>query len=74
MTEKTEKVLSEALSLTPIDRAELVERLLSSFEFTGEDSLEKLWAAEAEDRIDAYERGELSARPAKEVFAKLQSK
>lgn len=33
MSGNTEKILAEALELQPIERAELVEELLSSFEF-----------------------------------------
>jgi len=31
-----------------------------------------LWASEAEERIDAYERGELHASPAEAVFDRLE--
>ncbi len=33
-----------------------------------------MWARESENRIDAYERGEMKAIPAKEVFEKIDSK
>jgi hypothetical protein len=32
------------------------------------------WAREAEDRIDAYDRGEIAAFPIDEVFSSLQSR
>lgn len=34
--------------------------------------LDNLWAVEAEDRIDAFERGELKSIPASEVFAQIE--
>ncbi|MFZ2658442.1 MAG: addiction module protein [Victivallales bacterium] len=34
----------------------------------------KLWADEAEDRLSAYERGEMKSVPAKEVFRRLETK
>jgi putative addiction module component (TIGR02574 family) len=74
MSETSEKIFSEALSLSPNERADLVDKLLSSFEFPPDQSIDELWAKEAEDRIDAYERGEISAKPAKEVFDKLLGK
>jgi len=74
MSAKSEKILSEAVDLPPIERAELIEQLLSSFEFPSREAIDKLWAAEAEDRIDAYDRGELAATPAREVFEKLNRK
>ncbi|GAB7026589.1 addiction module protein [Geotalea toluenoxydans] len=66
-------VLAEALALPPIERAALVEELLSSFEFSGKERLDRLWAAESEERIDAYERGELVAAPLESVFEKINA-
>ena len=66
-----EQVFTQALNLPPVKRAELVEQLLSSFEFHSRNTIDSLWAKEAEDRIDAYDRGEIKAIPAKEVFAKI---
>ena len=34
--------------------------------------IDKLWAAEAEDRLAAYETGELKSISAKEVFARIE--
>ncbi|OGW32606.1 MAG: hypothetical protein A2X59_11715 [Nitrospirae bacterium GWC2_42_7] len=72
MSKHGTQLLSEALKLTPIERAEFVEKLLSSFEFSSRKKNDALWAKEAESRIDAFERGEISAIPAKEVFAKIE--
>jgi putative addiction module component (TIGR02574 family) len=69
MTDKTTKILNKALELSPIERAELVEELLSSFEFPSREYLDELWAKEAENRIDAYEKGKIDSTPAKDVFA-----
>ncbi|MBI4686026.1 MAG: addiction module protein [Nitrospirae bacterium] len=66
------QILSAALKLPPVERAELVENLLSSFEFTSREKIDALWAQEAESRIDAFDRGDISAIPAKEVFAKIE--
>lgn len=71
MTEQGKKVLAEALELPPIERAALVEELLSSFDFPARQEVDALWANEAEDRIDAYERGELRASPADVVLDRL---
>jgi putative addiction module component (TIGR02574 family) len=72
MPKHAESVLAEALELPPMERAELVESLLSSFEFQSRKFIDKLWAQEAEDRIDAFERNEMTAIPAKEVFAEIE--
>ena len=54
-----------------MERAALVEELLSSFDFPARQETDALWAQEAEDRIDAYERGEFPASPAEAVFERL---
>ncbi len=71
MSSESQEVLNKALALSPLDRAELVERLLSSFEFKSDITIDALWAAEAEDRIVAYDRNEITSAPAKEVFDRI---
>lgn len=68
MTPQSQKILREALDLPPTDRAELVEQILASFEFPARQDIDAAWAQEAENRIDAYDRGEIESSPAKEVF------
>jgi len=50
MTAITERVLNDALSLPPIERAELIQRLF---------------------RIEAYDKGLLTASPAENVLARI---
>ena len=66
------QVLDETLKLPPTERAELIENLLTSFEFPSRKTIDDLWAKEVESRIDAFERGEINAVPAKEVFEKIE--
>jgi putative addiction module component (TIGR02574 family) len=56
----TNKVLKEALALKPAEKAELIDKLISSLD-KPDSELEDLWAKEAESRIDAYERGAIKA-------------
>lgn len=72
MTADTKQILKRALSLSPIERAELIEKLFHSFEFSDRKSIDSLWADEAEKRIDAFEKGSLLARSAKKVFKKIE--
>jgi len=72
MPKHAEHILAEALELPPVERAELVENILSSFEFQSRNTIDALWAQEAEDRIDAFERGEMAAIPAKDLFAEIE--
>ena len=68
MSPRLDEVLDEALKLGPMERAELVEHILASFEFPERKQIDELWAQEAEDRLESYERGEIQSTPAKKVF------
>jgi putative addiction module component (TIGR02574 family) len=68
MSKRGAQVLEEALSLPPAERAELADRLLSSLDASPIGRIDALWAAEAEDRIEAFERGEIKTVPASEAF------
>jgi putative addiction module component (TIGR02574 family) len=72
MPKHAENILADALELPPMARAELVENILSSFEFQGRDAINALWAQEAENRIDAFDRGEITAIPAKDIFNEIE--
>lgn len=71
MVPEVRQVLTEALKLSPHERAELVEQVLASFELPDREAIDALWAQEAEARIAAYERGEMGAIPASEVFDEI---
>jgi putative addiction module component (TIGR02574 family) len=71
MYANAEKILQEALNLPPQERAEVLQRLLATFQEPPDAELDKLWTREAEDRIDAYERGQLGSISAEEVFARI---
>ena len=72
MSKVGEQILAEALKLPPVERAELIENLFFSFEFPSRKIIDELWAQEVEDRIDAFERGEIATISAEEVFAKIE--
>jgi len=59
MSKKSTEIVEEALSLPPPARAQLADLLLSSLDSPSEPIIDGLWAQEAEDRIDAFERGEI---------------
>jgi len=68
MSKRGAQVLEEALSLPPAERAELADRLLSSLDASAVSRIDAQWAVEAEDRIDAFERGEIKTVSASEAF------
>lgn len=74
MIRNTAKVVTEALSLPPRSRARLADKLLESLNQPRQREVNKLWAAEVEDRIDAYEKGEIKVIPGKRVFRNLRTK
>jgi putative addiction module component (TIGR02574 family) len=71
MSAEGKRILENALELPPVERAELVEEILSSFDFPARHEVDALWAKEAEDRIGAYERGEAKSRPVSQVFERI---
>jgi len=71
MTPQSEQILRIALDLSSIDRAELVEQILASLESPSRTDIDAAWGKEAEDRIDASERGEIESSPASKVFQEI---
>lgn len=65
------EILKEALSLTPSEKAELIDKLLSSLD-EPDRRIDKLWAGEVEDRIDAYEQGKIKSLTVQEVLGKYR--
>jgi putative addiction module component (TIGR02574 family) len=68
MSKNGAQVLEEALALPPDERAELADRLLSSLDTQRQRKIDILWAEEVEDRVDAFERGEIRTVSTKEAF------
>ena len=67
----TRELLKEALTLSPSEKAKLVEKILSSLDEPSAE-LEELWAEESEDRIDAYELGNMKAVTLEKVLEKYK--
>lgn len=65
------RILEEALKLTAVERAELVDSLLSSLDEPDKE-IDNLWAREAEDRIDAYDQGQIKAVTLDELLEKYR--
>lgn len=72
MSKRGTQVLEEALSLPPGDRAELADRLLTSLDSSPQHGIDELWAQEAEDRVDAFERGEIKAVTSTKAFDRIK--
>jgi len=64
-------ILKEVLTLKPSKKAELIDKLLHSLDKPDRE-IDELWAKEAEDRIDAYDRGKIKAITLEKVLAKYK--
>ena len=53
MTTEAKNILTQALNLPPVEKARLVDCLLSSLDKPDE-SVDALWQKEVEERIQAY--------------------
>lgn len=58
----------QALSLNPEERAKLAEVMLKSLSAPLAE-IESAWSQEIEQRVAAYDRGDITSYPAEDVFA-----
>ena len=70
MPASSERILQDALALPAIERASIAESLLSSLD-RPDPRMDDLWAAEAEDRLAAFEAGRMKAIRADDVLAEF---
>ena len=70
MRTSAKTVMDQALKLPVNDRAALVDTLILSLD-KPDPALDAEWLKEAEDRLSAYQSGELAAVDADDVFREL---
>jgi putative addiction module component (TIGR02574 family) len=68
----TEALTSAALALPPESRAALAELLLSSLDSAGGTKYQEEWEHEIEQRLAAYDRGEMQSFSREEVMRELE--
>ncbi len=73
MIPDSEKVMLEAMSLPPDARALLADRLLNSLDSPERKEIDRLWAEEAERRIQQIRTGEVEPIPGEEVFKEIRN-
>ena len=66
-------IRNEIEKLGPAERASLIDLLWDSLDDDSFQEIEIKWAAESEDRIDAFERGELPAVDGPSALEELRS-
>jgi putative addiction module component (TIGR02574 family) len=73
MKRKSDDVLKEALEMPPIERAALVDRLLTSLD-RPDDSIDRVWREEIAARLRAYRSGAAPTVSAQDVLAEYRAK
>lgn len=71
MSEATQRIFEEALSLPPAERAALIDGLVSSLD-RPDPRLDELWKDEALDRLRAYRAGALESVSEDEIFEEFK--
>lgn len=71
MSKMTLEFVTAALALPPEDRALLADKLLESLSEQEQSEIDAAWAEEARQRLEAFDRGEMEAIPAEDVFRDL---
>ncbi len=71
MSASLKQIEDQARALTPEERAKLAESMLESLHSPLAET-EKAWAEEIEQRVAAFDRGEIPAYPAEDVFAEAR--
>jgi hypothetical protein len=65
-------IFSAALALPPGLRAMLAENLLKSLDAQQQAEIDRVWAVEAELRVEAVEQGTVALIPGEQVLRKLR--
>jgi putative addiction module component (TIGR02574 family) len=73
MSKLGKELMAVALKLPASERAVLADELLHSLDKT-DPEIDALWAKEAEDRLAAYDRGEIEAIDADAVLAEMRER
>ena len=67
---RTEELVEEAVSLPVEIRAQIIDKLLESLN-PSQKEIDKLWAKEAEKRVEEIQSGKVKTIPGEEVFRKI---
>ena len=71
-TLQKDELAAEILSLLPIERLELIDKLIASFDSEVHDEVSISWSDESERRINSYIKGELNGVNSNLVFNRLK--
>jgi putative addiction module component (TIGR02574 family) len=68
----TAEILATARALPPQEQLFLIDSLFEMLD-EPDPAISAAWAAEAKDRLAAFDRGEIKAAPVEELFAKMRA-
>jgi putative addiction module component (TIGR02574 family) len=71
VTDLANSLFKEVLQLSPSDRAELIERLFTSFDSVLDEKIDAKWREEVEERVAAFDAGKISSDSADNVLKRL---
>jgi len=74
MTGRTQTILGEALRLNPVERAEIIDELLHSFDKRPDARVDARWVEEVESRVDTYDTGRIESDSAEVVFERISKR
>jgi putative addiction module component (TIGR02574 family) len=69
-----DEIMSAAKTLSPDEREMLAEDLIASLDAEDQETIDRLWADEAERRDKEIENGLVRAIPGEEVMRRLRSR
>jgi len=68
------EIMSAAMTLSPDEREMLAEQLIASLDAEDQETIDRLWAEEAERRYKEIEDGVVKPIPGEEVMNRLRSR
>ena len=66
-----QEIYEEIMTMKPAQKAELIDKLILSLDVPNQ-KVEEQWKDEVENRVKAYESGEIATVSMKEVFQKYE--
>jgi putative addiction module component (TIGR02574 family) len=64
-------IVRAILSMPPFERIEIIDKIYEGFESDKSENYERLWAEEADSRVEAYLKGDIAAIPLEEVMKEI---
>jgi putative addiction module component (TIGR02574 family) len=66
-----EQAFAEISSMKPLDKLQLIEKILGSLNQPNK-KIEDIWVKEVEERLEAYEKGNITVVSEEDVFQKYR--